>query len=149
MTWDSVDIAKDELDYKTIDFEVQGANAFWRNDTIGIAAVNLAAVNRRRDHRLKTGVPLTLPNDPEIKGKLNVYVSVLGEQDAAPGLEMTEDEAVALDDLDNAYVGAMGEDMKDDNVSFFQVDISVFMVEDLDPRRCSLNLTSSDEQKNL
>lgn len=49
-----------------IEFEVQAANAFWRNTTIGLVALQLSLVQKRKTHQVKKSLPLQSPDGADL-----------------------------------------------------------------------------------
>lgn len=49
-----------------ITFEVQAANAFWRNTLLGLVTVQLRLVQLRKTHQLRKALPLQHPEDTDI-----------------------------------------------------------------------------------
>lgn len=55
---------------------MQAANAFWRNTTIGLVALQLSLVQKRKTHQVKKSLPLQSPDGSDL------HVS----QESFPGL---------------------------------------------------------------
>lgn len=82
--WSDIVLKKQDWNSAFIVFEVQAANAFWRNDVIGSCALQLSVVHARRCHQVKRALPLQIVNEPDTKGFLRVTAYVVGPQDTPP-----------------------------------------------------------------
>ncbi|CEM22521.1 unnamed protein product [Vitrella brassicaformis CCMP3155] len=51
--WSHMPLTREEWETAFIEFEVQDANSFWRNDVVGIASIQLVLVNRRPSHQVR------------------------------------------------------------------------------------------------
>lgn len=105
--WSDIQLSPDEYNSAFIDFDLQSAMTFTRNETIGTGKVQLSMVRRRPNHtyvkkwiQLSTGTMKT--------AKLKVTVFSYGEGDAPPrpeDLENDADETAAhLNDLGAAVL---------------------------------------------
>ncbi|OEH76777.1 c2 domain-containing protein [Cyclospora cayetanensis] len=113
-TWTDLELSSDEWERSFIEFEVQAANAFWRNTTVGIVALQLSLIQKRKTHQLKKSLPLQSPDGGDLHGSLRVTVFACGpgESPPSPGeeLEDTDDEDHGfLDDLRNVVIDSSRE----------------------------------------
>ncbi|EZG66938.1 putative ferlin [Gregarina niphandrodes] len=80
-SWPNLVMPQQSFDQAVIEFELQSANAFWANTTIGLAAIQLRSVKNRGNHTLSGYVPLIGINESKTTGNLNLTLSVLGPGD--------------------------------------------------------------------
>lgn len=106
--WSDVCLTEEEFNMAFIDFELQSACVFTRNETVGVGRVQLAMVRRRPNHTYvhKT---LQLSTGAQLTSKLTVTVFCYGEGESPPrpeDLEQDTQEAAAhLEDLGAAVLG--------------------------------------------
>ncbi|ORM40784.1 uncharacterized protein BXIN_2338 [Babesia sp. Xinjiang] len=74
--WFNVELPESAWSVGVIEFELQSANAFWRNTTLGICALQLRLVCATSDGCYVGRLPLTSPNSVRVIGQLFVTVNV-------------------------------------------------------------------------
>jgi len=107
--WSDIQLTSDEYNSAFIDFELQSANVFTRNDVIGTGKVQLSMVRKRPNHSyVKKWIQLSV--DSMKTAKLSVTVFSYGEGDTPPRPEDTEQDAeevsAQLKDLGAAVLSA-------------------------------------------
>lgn len=104
--WGDITATEDEFAMATIKFRLEGANAFWRNDHVGTASVQLAMVRQRPNHSFHN--ELQLQSDGQWSAKLKVSVYCYSEGEKPPGDLKDQDIEDAGEDagLDNALLNA-------------------------------------------
>ncbi|KAF8822684.1 putative heat shock protein DnaJ pfj4 [Cardiosporidium cionae] len=111
-TWTDIALTEQQWNSSFIEFEVQCANSFWRNDVLGTATLQLKLVQQRASHFVKQTVPLVKKNKTELQGQLLISVFACNENNLPPCQSdlMPEEEikSTELEDLRNAVVTASG-----------------------------------------
>ncbi|GBE61549.1 C2 domain-containing protein [Babesia ovata] len=74
--WSNFELSQSAWNVGVLEFELQAANAFWRNSTLGMGALQLRLVCATRDGSYVGQLPLTAPNSVRVIGKLSVTVNV-------------------------------------------------------------------------
>ncbi|GIX64413.1 heat shock protein DNAJ pfj4, putative [Babesia caballi] len=74
--WNNVELAAAAWNVGVLEFELQAANAFWRNSTLGMCTLQLRLVCATRDGCYVGRLPLTAPNSVRVIGQLSVTVNV-------------------------------------------------------------------------
>ncbi|KAL8432549.1 hypothetical protein ACSSS7_004546 [Eimeria intestinalis] len=135
-TWTDLELTSEEWSKSFIEFEVQAANAFWRNTSIGLVALQLSLVQRRKTHQVKKSLPLQSPDGADLHGSLRVTVFACGpgESPPSPGeeLESSDDENPGrMDDLRNVVIDNNLDLVRGEGSRPFNVYVTVHRVEDL------------------
>ncbi|KAL8453904.1 hypothetical protein Emed_000615 [Eimeria media] len=135
-TWTDLELTNEEWSKSFIEFEVQAANAFWRNTSIGLVALQLSLVQRRKTHQVKKSLPLQSPDGADLHGSLRVTVFACGpgESPPSPGeeLESSDDEDPGrMDDLRNVVIDNNLDLVRGEGSRPFNVYVTVHRVEDL------------------
>lgn len=109
--WSDISLTDDEYGSAMIEFELQGACVFTRNDILGIGKVQLSMVRRRPNHTYVKKW-LQLSYDSQLTSKMMVTVFSYGEGDDPPRPEDLENDAeetaAQLKDLNNAVMNTDG-----------------------------------------
>ncbi|CDJ42504.1 C2 domain-containing protein, putative [Eimeria tenella] len=137
-TWTDIELTSDEWAKSFIEFEVQAANAFWRNTTIGLVALQLSLVQKRKTHKIKKSLPLQSPDGADLHGSLRVTVFACGpgESPPSPGeeLEDSDDEDQGLiDDLRNVVIDNNQDLIRGEGCRPYNVYITIHRLEDVPP----------------
>ncbi|KAK1938313.1 C2 domain-containing protein [Babesia divergens] len=74
--WTNIDISTSAWNLGVLEFELQSANAYWRNDSLGMCALQLRLVRATQDRCFVGRLPLTMPNSVRVIGHLSVTVNV-------------------------------------------------------------------------
>lgn len=133
--WNDMYLTDDEFNMSFIDFELQAANVFTRNDVIGSARVQLAMVRKRANHTV-AGKWLQLTNAHESTARLRATVFCYGEGDAPPTVkEVTncaEEAEEHIRDLKNAVLDTVGrKDQGQQSGQNYHLFVQVHRAEDL------------------
>lgn len=106
--WSDVWLTESQFNMSFIDFELQAANIFFRNDVVGEGRIQLAMVKKRKNHTYARKT-LQLVNAAQLTAKLTVTVFCYGEGDEPPvpeDMEQDDEEVAAhLQDLGAAVLG--------------------------------------------
>ncbi|AFZ81070.1 hypothetical protein BEWA_004780 [Theileria equi strain WA] len=73
--WNNLELLPHAWNSGVIEFELQAANALWRNDTLGKAALQLKLVSTSKNSTFSGKIPLTAPNSVRVIGHLTVTVN--------------------------------------------------------------------------
>ncbi|BAM42321.1 uncharacterized protein TOT_040000689 [Theileria orientalis strain Shintoku] len=73
--WNNIEASQKSWNSGVIEFELQSANAFWRNDTLGSAGLQLKLISTCKNNTFSGRIPLTAPNSVSIVGYLTVTVN--------------------------------------------------------------------------
>ncbi|CDI81794.1 C2 domain-containing protein, putative [Eimeria acervulina] len=135
-TWTDLELSSEEWAKSFIEFEVQAANAFWRNTTIGLVALQLSLVQKRKTHQVKKSLPLQSPDGADLHGSLRVTVFACGpgESPPSPGeeLEDSDDENQGfIDDLRNVVIDNRQDLVRGEGTRPFHVYVTIHRLEDL------------------
>ncbi|KMZ85188.1 ferlin [Plasmodium vivax Brazil I] len=119
--WDRLTLSEIEWNVAKIEFEVQSANTFWRNDIIGVISFELKLIKNKKNHQIYGTYPILYKNGTEIRGQLRLKVIVCDEKDyVANGdifNELTErNEKPTLYGGTSGYYGTGYEDEEDNQV---------------------------------
>ncbi|GAW82530.1 ferlin [Plasmodium gonderi] len=79
--WDRISLSEIEWNVAKIEFEVQSANTFWRNDIIGVISFELKLIKNKQNHEIYGTYPILYKNGTEIRGQLRLKVIVCDEKD--------------------------------------------------------------------
>ncbi|VUZ97793.1 ferlin, putative [Plasmodium vivax] len=119
--WNRLTLSEIEWNVAKIEFEVQSANTFWRNDIIGVISFELKLIKNKKNHQIYGTYPILYKNGTEIRGQLRLKVIVCDEKDyVANGdifNELTErNEKPTLYGGTSGYYGTGYEDEEDNQV---------------------------------
>ncbi|PFH33328.1 putative heat shock protein DNAJ pfj4 [Besnoitia besnoiti] len=135
--WTDLCLTDEEWEAAYITFEVQAANAFWRNTLLGVVSVQLRLIQLRKTHQIRKALPLQHPEDTEVHGSLRVtiFACAPGEAPPSPGEEeiVEEDEDKDYDDLRKAVIDTNQVLTREAGSRLFHVYITAYRVEDLHP----------------
>uniref|UniRef100_A0A3B0NHS6 C2 domain containing protein, putative n=1 Tax=Theileria annulata TaxID=5874 RepID=A0A3B0NHS6_THEAN len=73
--WNNIELSQKYWNSGVIEFELQSANPFWRNDTLGSTALQLKLISTFRNNTFSGVIPLTAPNSVRIIGYLRISVN--------------------------------------------------------------------------
>ncbi|SCM12166.1 ferlin, putative [Plasmodium chabaudi adami] len=79
--WNRIVLSEIEWNVAKIEFEVQSANTFWRNDVIGVISFELKLIRNKKNHQIYGTYPILYKNRTEIQGQLRLKVIVCNEND--------------------------------------------------------------------
>lgn len=131
--WSDVWVTDAEFNMSFIEFELQSACVFFRNEVVGIGKIQLAMV-RKRPNRTYSHKTLRLSNGAQLTAKLKVTVFCYGEGDDPPKpedeMDDGEDAAAHLEDLGAAVMGAGNAD-KDTFTQAYHLFVQVHRAEHL------------------
>ncbi|KMZ91648.1 ferlin [Plasmodium vivax Mauritania I] len=119
--WDRLTLSEIEWNVAKIEFEVQSANTFWRNDIIGVISFELKLIKNKKNHQIYGTYPILYKNGTEIRGQLRLKVIVCDEKDYVVNgdifNELTErNEKPTLYGGTSGYYGTGYEDEEDNQV---------------------------------
>lgn len=73
--WNNLELLPHAWNSGVIEFELQAANALWRNDVLGKAALQLKLVSTSKNSSFSGQIPLMAPNSVRVIGHLSVTVN--------------------------------------------------------------------------
>ncbi|XP_053992011.1 uncharacterized protein LOC128883542 isoform X2 [Hylaeus volcanicus] len=134
--WSDITLSSHAWASACIVFEVQSANAFWRNDVIGSCTLQLSMIHARRCHQVKRSVPLYLMNEPGIKGFLRITVYVIGPEDIppSPNDQDSDDNVGNEDDIRHGVLDSISPNKIPITGKPYHLYISIYRVEHLPAR---------------
>ncbi|EPR62810.1 putative heat shock protein DNAJ pfj4 [Toxoplasma gondii TgCatPRC2] len=134
-TWTDLCLTDEEWETAYITFEVQAANAFWRNTLLGLVSVQLRLIQLRKTHQIRKALPLQHPDDTDVHGSLRVTVFACapGEAPPSPGEEevLEEEDHNDYDDLRKAVIDTNQVVEREAGSRLYHVYVTAYRVEDL------------------
>ncbi|SBS88629.1 ferlin, putative [Plasmodium malariae] len=97
--WDRIILSEIEWNVAKIEFEIQSANIFLRNDIIGVISFELKLIKNKKNHEIYGTYPILYKNGTEIRGQLRLKVIVCDEKEYITNNEIFND----LTQGDNKY----------------------------------------------
>eukprot|EP00371_Babesia_bovis_P001245 XP_001609892.1 hypothetical protein [Babesia bovis T2Bo] len=87
--WPNFELSSSAWSVGVLEFELQSANAFWRNTTLGMCALQLRLVCATSDGCYVGRLPLTSPNSVRVIGQLFITVNVCDSLRVSGGSALT------------------------------------------------------------
>nr|CEL66850.1 TPA: heat shock protein DNAJ pfj4, putative [Neospora caninum Liverpool] len=133
--WTDLCLTDEEWEAAYITFEVQAANAFWRNTLLGLVSVQLRLIQLRKTHQIRKALPLQHPDDTDVHGSLRVtiFACAPGEAPPSPGEEevVEEEDNNDYDDLRKAVIDTNQVVEREAGSRLYHVYVTAYRVEDL------------------
>ncbi|GAB68029.1 ferlin [Plasmodium cynomolgi strain B] len=105
--WDRLTLSEIEWNVAKIEFEVQSANTFWRNDVIGVISFELKLIKNKKNHQIYGTYPILYKNGTDIRGTLRLKVIVCDEKDYVANSDIFN-ELTERNEKPTLYGGATG-----------------------------------------
>ncbi|CRH01369.1 ferlin, putative [Plasmodium relictum] len=140
--WDRIVLSEIEWNVAKIEFEVQSANTFWRNETIGVISFELKLIKNKKNHQIQGIYPIYNKNGTEIRGQLRLKVMVCDEKDYVINDNILNDLVEKNDnnisdndelyaDLSKAVVEENITPLRDKNSRFYYLYVNIHKIEDI------------------
>ncbi|SBS86577.1 ferlin, putative [Plasmodium ovale curtisi] len=142
--WDRIMLSEIEWTVAKIEFEIQSANTFWRNDIIGVISFELKLIKNKKNHQIEGTYPVLYKNGTEIRGQLRLKVMVCDEKDYIANNDifnnnLTQGNYKSISDDENFYADltkAVVEEnticLRDDTTSrFYYLYVNIHKIEDI------------------
>ncbi|UKJ89514.1 hypothetical protein MACJ_002765 [Theileria orientalis] len=147
--WNNIEASQKSWNSGVIEFELQSANAFWRNDTLGSTGLQLKLISTCKNNTFSGRIPLTAPNSVSIIGYLTVTVNAYdlsheALNNAHPSvtkeLEVKQKTDLEIPPLTSPLVHRNSFAMDDSKVyKYFHLYINVYTLEDVE--MCTFGFT--------
>lgn len=94
--WTNIQLSTSAWNLGVLEFELQSANPYWRNENLGMCSIQLRLVRSMNDRCFVGRLPLTVPNSVRVLGHLSVTVNVY-ESVRVDGGNSTQISSVSLE----------------------------------------------------